>query len=58
MNKQIHLLSALGLSSAMMIGSATALFAQSSNDPNDDQGNLFAGFTAAGKIAVRRFVRN
>ena len=24
----------------------------------DDQGNLFAGFTAAGKIAVRKFVKN
>jgi sugar lactone lactonase YvrE len=24
----------------------------------DDQGNLFAGFTAKGKIAVRRFVKN
>jgi hypothetical protein len=24
----------------------------------DDQGNLFAGFTAAGKVAVRRFVKN
>ena len=24
----------------------------------DDQGNLFAGFTAAGKIAVRKFVKH
>ena len=24
----------------------------------DDQGNIFAGFTAVGKIAVRKFVKN
>jgi len=24
----------------------------------DDQGNVFAGFTAKGKMAVRKFVRN
>jgi hypothetical protein len=24
----------------------------------DDQGNVFAGFTAKGKMAVRKFVKN
>jgi hypothetical protein len=24
----------------------------------DDQGNIFGGFTAKGKIAVRKFVKN
>jgi sugar lactone lactonase YvrE len=33
------------------IGSAEELAA-------DDQGNIFAGFTAAGKTAVRKFVKN